>query len=158
MNSLFLKENGFSEASPLKGISLANFPQDKSSVFAIIDTTLTGKPTSDILYIGKSKKLTKRIFGGYLAGFGGKTTKRINSKLFADGYIEKAAISWLSSDKPKTTQQELLEKFKKENGNYPVWNTPAKKMPPKKASKKQAQPKAPTKKTKPQAAPKKPST
>lgn len=152
MNSLFLKETGFSEASPLKGISLANFPQDKSGVFAIIDTTLTGKPTSDILYIGRSKKPRKRIFGGYLGGFGGKTTKRINSKLFTDGYIEKVAISWLSSDKPKATQQELLEKFGKEHGDFPVWNMPAKKAP-----KRQAQPKTPTKSVKPRPSRKKPS-
>jgi hypothetical protein len=75
MNSLTLKENGFVEFVPLKGLSFSSLPFDKSSVFVLADCTLTGKPTSDILYIGKSKKPTKRVFGGYLAGYGGKTTR-----------------------------------------------------------------------------------
>jgi hypothetical protein len=36
----------------------------------------------------------------------------------------------MSSDKPKSSQKELLESFKKEHGEYPTWNvskkTPAK--------------------------------
>ena len=43
--------------------------------------TLTGKPESDILYIGRTKKPGKRILGGYLAGYGGKNTKKINQML-----------------------------------------------------------------------------
>ena len=105
----------------------------------LADSTLTGKPTSDILYIGKSKKPTKRIFGGYLAGYGGKTTRKINSMLLDDGYIEKVAISWMLSDNPKAAQQELLESFKKEHGEYPAWNaskkTPEKSQPKPKVAK-----------------------
>jgi hypothetical protein len=135
MNSSFLKENGFTEFSPLRGLSFASLPYNKGSVFVIIDTTLTGKPTSDILYIGKSKKPTKKILGGYLAGFGGKTTRRINARLFDDGYIERTGISWVLSDNPKALQQELLEKFMKEHGEYPLWN--ASKKAPKKPQKPQ---------------------
>ncbi|MCW4017760.1 MAG: hypothetical protein NWF00_03650 [Candidatus Bathyarchaeota archaeon] len=159
MNSKALKENGFSEASPLKELTFTMLPQEKNSVFAIIDLTQTGKTNSDILYIGRSKKPAKRIFGGYLSGFGGKTTRRINSKLFTDGYLEKTAISWTVSDKPKTTQQQLLEKFKKEHGEYPTWNAPAKKAPakPKPAAKPKPKPQAPTvaKTTKPRGRPRK---
>jgi len=145
MNSLSLKENGFSEFSPMKGLSFASLPYNKGSVFVIIDTTLTGKPSSDILYIGKSKKPTKRIFGGYLAGFGGKATRKINAKLFDDGYIEKTGISWVLSDKPKALQQELLEKFMKEHGEYPLWNAS------KKATKKPQKPQVTAKTAKPRA-------
>lgn len=130
MNSLTLKENGFAEFLPLKGLPFSSLPYNKGSVLAIIDSTLSGKPTSDILYIGRSKKPTKRIFGGYLAGYGGKTTKKLNSKLLDDGYIEKVSISWMLSDNPKTAQQKLLENFKKEHGEYPAWNA-SKKMPKK---------------------------
>jgi len=38
------------------------------------------------------------------------------------GYIEKVAVSWMLSDNPKATQEELLENFKKEHGEYPAWN------------------------------------
>jgi len=82
----------------------------------------------DILYIGKSKKLTKKVFGGYLAGYGGKTTRKINSILLNDGYIEKVAIGWMLSENPKLAQKELLEGFKKEHGEYPAWNV-SKKAP-----------------------------
>src|SRR5665647_3655435 len=98
MNSLTLKENGFAEFVPLKGLSFSSLPFDKSSVFVLVDRTLTGKPVSDILYIGKSKKPTKRVLGGYLAGYGGKSTRKINAKLVDDGYIEKTGISWVLSD------------------------------------------------------------
>ena len=122
MNSLTLKENGFAEFVPLKGISFSTMPNDKSSVLILADCTLTGKPTSDILYIGKSKKPSKRVFGGYLSGYGGKTTRKINSMLLNDGYLEKVVVSWMQSDNPKVAQQELMENFKKDHGEYPAWN------------------------------------
>ena len=156
MNSLSLKENGFNECSPMKGLSFECVPYNKGAVFVIVDTTLSGKPTSDILYIGKSKKPTKRIFGGYLAGFGGKSTRKINAKLFDDGYLEKTGISWVVTDDPKTLQEELLTKFTKEHGQPPVWN--ASKNAVKKAPEKPQKPKAPAKTAKPKPrAPSKPS-
>ena len=130
MNSLTLKENGFAEFLPLKDLPFSSLPYNKVTVLAIIDSTLSGKTTSDILYIGRSKKLTKRIFGGYLAGYGGKTTRKINSKLLDDGYLDKVSVGWMLSDDAKTLQQDLLENFKKEHGEYPVWNV-SKKMPEK---------------------------
>jgi hypothetical protein len=122
MNSLTLTENGFADFVPIKGLSYSALPQDKSIVLILADSTLTGKPSSDILYIGKSKKPSKRIFAGYLSGYGGKMTRKINSMLLKDGYLEKVVISWMQSDNPKVAQQELLEGFKKEHGEYPAWN------------------------------------
>ncbi len=126
MNSVSLKENGFAEFVPIKMITVSTLPKDKSSVLVLADSALTGKPVSDILYIGKSKKPAKRVFGGYLAGYGGKATRKINSMLLNDGYLEKVTISWMISDNPKETQKKLLESFKKEHGEYPVWNAPKK--------------------------------
>jgi len=122
MNSLTLKENGFADFHPLKKLLFSSVPYNKGSVLVLVDTAVTENPDSDILYIGRSKKPTKRIFGGYLAGYGGKTTRKINSKLLDDGYIEKVAVSWMLSDNPKAAQKELLESFKKEHGKYPAWN------------------------------------
>jgi hypothetical protein len=136
MNSLTLKEKGFAEFLPLKGLQFSSLPQNKNSIIVIADATVTGKPASDILYIGKTKKPAKRIFGGYLAGYGGKTTRKIHSTLFDEGYIEKASVSWMLTDNPKTAQKELLENFKKEHGDYPAWNTPKKPAKPQKAAKK----------------------
>ena len=122
MNSITLMETGFSEWFPLKTITQSNLPSDKSSVIIIVNKELSGKPETDILYIGRTKKPVKRILGGYLAGYGGKNSKKINQMLFDEGYIEKAAIGWISTDKPRIMQEELLAKFKEEHGELPIWN------------------------------------
>jgi len=122
---------------PLRSISLLNLPNDKSVVFALVDKSLAGKTESDIVFIGRSKKPVKKIMGSYLAGFGGKSSKKIYSKLFDEGYIEKVELSWIESDNPKTTQKEFLSKFVEERGKYPCWNV-AKKSPEKPAVVKKA--------------------
>jgi hypothetical protein len=139
MNSQTLKENGFSDPCPLKSVSFAILPFNQGSVFAIIDTSLTRKEATDILYIGRSKKPTRRILGEYLGGYGGKNAKRINSRLFEDSYIEKTAISWMLTDKPRAAQKELIDKYVQAHGESPLWNSSKKKQG--KASKK-AKPKA----------------
>jgi hypothetical protein len=130
MNSLTLKENGFVEFVPLKGLPFSSLPYNKSSVLVLVDSSLAGQSSSDILYIGRTKKPTKRVFGGYLAGYGGKVTRKINARLFDEGYIEKVAVGWVLTDNPKTSQQQLLDSFKKEHGQYPAWNAPKKNSKP----------------------------
>ncbi len=127
MNSSSLKEKGFTEFVPIKQLSFTAVPLDKPVVLAIAENSPSGKPESDIIFIGKSKKPAKRIFAGYFAGYGGKTSTKINSKLFKDGYMEKVSVSWMLSDDPKTAQEQLLEEFKKEHGQYPEWNSNSKK-------------------------------
>jgi hypothetical protein len=146
MNSLMLKEKGFVEFHPIKELSFSLIPLDKPVVLALVDKSQVGKPTSDILFIGKTKKPAKRIFAGYFAGYGGKTTKRINAKLVKDGYMEKIEVSWMISDDAKAIQEQLLEDFKKEHGQYPDWNTVAKKPEKEPKSNKAAKTPAPIKK------------
>ncbi|MCL1977517.1 MAG: hypothetical protein FWG55_05390 [Candidatus Bathyarchaeota archaeon] len=116
MNSLTLKEKNFTEFAPLTEISFQSIPR-KECVIVLADKT-----TSGIMYIGKTKNPTKKILGGYLAGYGNKTNKKINSKLLEEGFLERTAISWLPSENPKAAQQELLNIYKKEHGDYPDWN------------------------------------
>ena len=129
---------GFTEWYPLKSLSFSNLPYNKGSVFVIIDETLSGKTISDVVYIGRSKKPTKKILGGYISGYGGKSSQKINSKLFEEGYIDRTAISWILSDNPKAMQKELLTRFNKEHGEYPSWNV--KKSPQEKPKTKPATP------------------
>jgi hypothetical protein len=126
MNSKTLIENGFVDFIPLKGLPFSSLPNNQCSVIILADCSLTGKPTSDIIYIGKAKKPAKRVFGGYIGGYGGKATKKIHSALVNNGFMEKVAISWMSADNPKVTQKALLEDFKREHGEYPAWNGPKK--------------------------------
>ena len=76
---------------PAENVNTLKFAFRQRRVIIIVDKELSGKPESDILYIGRTKKPIKRILGGYLAGYGGKNTKKINQMLFDEGYIEKAA-------------------------------------------------------------------
>ena len=122
MNSKTLIEAGFCEWLPLKTLSHSHLPSDKAIVIAIVDNELSGKTESDILYIGRTKKPTKRILGGYLAGYGGKNAKKINQKLLDEGYLNKAAISWVITEKPRVMQEELLAKYKEAHGMLPAWN------------------------------------
>lgn len=121
---------GFSDLLPLATLSFSNLPQNRGIVFAIIDTTLRGKPETDILYIGRAKTPTKKLLGSLIAGYGGKGGKKINAKLFNEGYMEKTAVSWILSDDPRAKQKELLAKFIEEQSGYPSWNVT--KKPPKK--------------------------
>jgi hypothetical protein len=122
MNSSNLAETGFIQWCPLKTISISNLPTKKSSVFVIIDQSLSGKAPSDIIYIGRTKNPTQRILGGYLAGYGGKNTRKISQKLLDGGYLEKVAISLCPTEKPRVLQRSLLAKFAEEQGDYPSWN------------------------------------
>jgi hypothetical protein len=122
MNSSTLKEKGFVDFILLQRLTFSSLPTEKGVVLVLADNTQVGKPNSNILYIGKSKKLAKRVFGGYLAGYGGKTTRKINSKLQNEGYMDKITISWMETENPKQTQQQILDDFKKEHGDCPPWN------------------------------------
>jgi len=89
MNSLSLKESGFAEFIPIKVLSFSALPIEKGSVLVLADSSITGKPASDILYIGKSKKPSKRVFGGYLSGYGGKTTEKSTLCSLMTGSLKK---------------------------------------------------------------------
>jgi hypothetical protein len=127
MNSQTLTKSGFSAFLPLRELSLAKLPKEEGHVLVLIDNTLSGKAESDILYIGRARKPARKVLGGYVGGFGGKTSKRINRALFNDGYIEKVSVGLMASKNPRTAQRELLERFRSEHGSYPVWNSPSKK-------------------------------
>jgi len=147
-------ETGFSEWVPLKTITLSNLPANQGIVIAIVDKELEGKPESDILYIGRTKKPGKRILGGYLGGYGGKNARKINQMLLSEGYLEKATIGWIQTDKPRIMQEELLIKFKEDHGALPAWNAKkklnvkAKKAPLEPKTSKGVKKKAPTPKAK----------
>jgi len=143
MNSLALKEIGFCDLLQLSHLAFSNLPQNNGIVFALVDTTLSGGPQTDILYLGRANKPAKKLLGGLIAGYGGKTVKRINSKIFNEANLEKTSITWIISDNPRATKKELLSKFDGKQEGYPAWNA-QKKLPAKpktsKTKKKTARP------------------
>jgi hypothetical protein len=122
MNSSTLKAMGFSDLFSLSDLSFSDLPQNTGIVFAIVNTALTGKSGTDILYLGRAKKPTRKLLGSVIAGYGGKSNRKIHAKLFDDGSFEKSAVTWIVSDDPKKNQNDLLGKFVEEQGASPIWN------------------------------------
>jgi excinuclease UvrABC nuclease subunit len=81
---------------------------------------LRGK--SDILYIGSSKNLRKRIINNYLKGRGGPTTKRIHSYLIKRNYINFVEVGWKITKNYKNLEKKLRNKFDKDHDQLPPWN------------------------------------
>jgi hypothetical protein len=78
--------------------------------------------TLDVLYIGSTNKLARRIFGNYVGGVGGGTTQRINELLFSEGKISEVELAWLETDAHEEMEKELLREFETSCGRLPSWN------------------------------------
>ena len=78
--------------------------------------------TGEILYIGSSNNLRRRIFGNYIGGVGGETTQRIHELLFAEGQIAKVEVAWIEVDEYTDKEAELKEEYRKKHGHLPRWN------------------------------------
>jgi len=80
------------------------------------------KGKSDILYIGSSKNLQKRIINNYLKGNGGLTTKRIHNYLIKRNYINFVEVGWEITKNYKNLEKKLRNKFDKDHDQLPPWN------------------------------------
>lgn len=123
MNSESLEEYGFKGWYPLNKITVSDVPYKQSGVYAIkLKTALERKiGKSDILYVGSSDNLSRRIFGNHLGGVGGKTTQRIHKSLFEEGYLEKTEISWVITEN-RGMEKDLRFKYFQEHKELPLWN------------------------------------
>ena len=80
------------------------------------------KGKSDILYIGSSKDLQKRIIENYLKGVGGQTTKRIHKYLIERKYKNFIEVGLKRTKDYKNLEKKLLDKFEKDHDQLPPWN------------------------------------
>ena len=78
------------------------------------------KGESNILYIGYTDNLQRRLIENYKKGKGGKTTQRIRSYI-NDTYSEIAKIGWIENA-PKEKEVELLKWYEKDHHELPPWN------------------------------------
>lgn len=142
MDSKSLGKCGFRGWHPWGKLTILDIPLKEKGIYIIRSRTPFPRKVgeSDILYIGSSDNLVRRIFGNYLGGVGGKTTQRIHEYLFEKRWLEKTEISWVTSKDfnelekylkgikwTSTTKHEELEKrlklkFKQEHGELPLWN------------------------------------
>ena len=103
---------------PLTDLRLADLPQ-YGAIPAVY--VMRRSRTGEIVYIGSTDNLRRRIFGNHLGGVGGETTKRINALLFNDGEVVGIELAWLETQPYENEETELKERYRSVHGRLPVW-------------------------------------
>ncbi len=67
--------------------------------------------SGEIIYIGATDKLGRRLFGNYIGGVGGPTTKRIHAALFEPEVLAGVEVAWVVSEHWKALETELKRQF-----------------------------------------------
>ena len=79
--------------------------------------------TNEILYVGSTGRLARRLFANYLGGLGGDTTRRIHLKLFDEGYISTVELGYIDAVGHVAKEVEFKQRYKNtHHGNLPPWN------------------------------------
>ena len=69
--------------------------------------------SGEIICIGSTAKLGRRLFGNYIGGIGGATTKRIHVALFEPEVLAGVEVAWVVSEHWKALEIELKRQFAK---------------------------------------------
>lgn len=67
--------------------------------------------SGEVIYIGSTDTLRRRLFGNYLGGVGGATTQRIHAALFEPEVLARVEVSWITADDFKALEIELKRQF-----------------------------------------------
>jgi len=78
--------------------------------------------TKEIIYIGSTADLRRRLFGNYIGGVGGRTTKRIHALLFEEGAKTDTEVAWKKVPNYKLEEKHLLQVYFEKEGHLPIWN------------------------------------
>ena len=85
--------------------------------------------TKEILKLGSTKQLRKRIFANYLGGVGGgrskSTTQRIHQALFTDNMIGRVELTWIETKEKgeaERKEKEFRRAYKAAHGRRPAWD------------------------------------
>lgn len=110
---------GIEQWVPLLRLAVGDLPRygGISGVYA-----LRAAATGDILYIGCSNNLRRRILGNHLGGVGGETTQRVHELLFSEGQIAGVDVAWIETDRYKEKEAQLKEEHREKHGRLPIWN------------------------------------
>ena len=111
-NLSILAKNKGTSISPIPGIYVFKL----NKVFGRL------QKMSDILYIGSTDNLYRRIYGNYIRGSGGGTTQRIYTYLNNLKYLNKTEVSYIPSNNPKYIEKKLLDEYEKDHHELPPWN------------------------------------
>lgn len=109
--------SGFERWYPLNNIAAKDVPKQGKFVYIFRRCS-----TGEVIYIGSTTDLRRRLFGNYIGGVGGGTTKRIHSLLFKDGAIADIEVAWKESSNCSSEEKHLREAYLKRQGELPPWN------------------------------------
>ena len=78
--------------------------------------------TGEVIYIGSTDTLRRRLFANHMGGVGGLTTQRIHAELFAPDVLAGVEVTWIVSDDHKGLEIELKRQFVGLGGSsLPAW-------------------------------------
>jgi hypothetical protein len=78
--------------------------------------------TGEVIYLGSTDTLRRRLFGNHLGGVGGATTQRIHAELFAPDVLASVEVAWVVTDNWKGLEIEMKRQFAALGGAaLPVW-------------------------------------
>ena len=109
----------FDKWIPLAGLSIGELPQ-YGAISAVYAMRSIG--TGEILYIGSTNNLRRRVFGNYVGGVGGETTQRLHETLFSEGKIAEVELAWTETNAYQERETELKDEYRKQYGRLPKWN------------------------------------
>ena len=115
---------GFANWVLLESCNVSSLPEGQKGVYIFTDNEIIHylKGKSNILYIGRTDNFRRRIFGNYIGGIGGKTTKRIHNYLFRDKYIERVEVGFKVCEDNRFEEKRLQKVFQRIKGEKPIWN------------------------------------
>lgn len=67
--------------------------------------------TGEVVYIGSTDRLRRRLFANHLGGVGGSTTQRVHASLFEPEVLAGIEVTWLVSQEWKALEIELKRQF-----------------------------------------------
>jgi len=104
---------------PILELRLLDLPLHGNAAGAYI---LRDATTHDLLYIGSTDRLRRRLFGNHIGGVGGSTTQRVHGLLFTDGHASNIEVAWLTAMDYRGLEQDLKDEYRALGGSYlPQW-------------------------------------
>ena len=97
---------------PLAGLSLGDLPRlgNVGAAYMFRDAL-----TEELLYIGSTDCLRRRLFGNHLGGVGGATTQRVNGLLLHRNRVARVQVAWFVTREWKRLEDVLKAEFRAEH-------------------------------------------
>lgn len=109
----------FEKWLPLDNIAIKDVPKQGDYGFVYIFRRCS---TKELLYIGSTTDLCQRLFGNYIGGHGGQTTRRIHRLLFEEGNITDTEVAWKEVSDYELEERHLRKTYFEQQGRLPPWN------------------------------------